>query len=87
MLVLVAMQIPDYFEIIKKPMDLGTVKSKLQRNDYKEPVQVLRDILQCFNNAIEYNLVSEPAHKMAIAMHMSFTSLCNGSQLPKLSRI
>ena len=77
----VAMQLPDYFEIIKKPMDLGTVKSKLQRNDYKEPVQVLRDILQCFNNAIEYNPASEPAHKMAIAMHTSFTSLCNGSQL------
>ena len=77
----VAMNLPDYLDIIEKPMDLGTVKTKLERQSYTEPLQVLRDILLCFNNAIEYNPKSEPAHKMALAMHTCFTSLCNGSQL------
>ena len=26
--------IPDYFEIIKKPMDFGTIKEKLRCNEY-----------------------------------------------------
>jgi hypothetical protein len=77
----VAMNLPDYFEIIKKPMDLGTVKSKLEQNRYTEPAQVLKDVVLCFDNAIEYNPASEPAHKLANQIKASFTSLCNGSQL------
>lgn len=77
----VAMNLPDYFDIIKNPMDLGTVKSNLEQNRYTEPAQVLKDIVRCFENAIEYNPGTEPAHKLAIAMNASFTSLCNGSQL------
>ena len=77
----VAMNIPDYFKIIKRPMDLGTVRSNLQDSRYGEPVQVLQDIVRCFDNAIEYNPSSEPAHKLAIAIKASFTSLCNGSQV------
>ena len=77
----VAMNIPDYLDIIKTPMDLGTVRSKLERDGYSEPAQVLRDIVQCFNNAIEYNPAKEPAHKCALAMHTTFASLCNGSSV------
>jgi len=77
----VAMNIPDYFDIVKRPMDLGTVRSKLQRSCYDEPGQVLQDIVQCFDNAIEYNPANEPAHKLAIAIKASFSSLCNGSQV------
>ena len=77
----VAMNIPDYLTIIKRPMDLGSVRAKLQQNRYAEPAQVLKDIVLCFDNAIEYNPATEPAHKLALAMHISFASLCNGSQL------
>ena len=77
----VAMKIPDYLTIIKEPMDLGTVRANLEQGHYDAPVQVLKDIVLCFDNAIEYNPATEPAHKLALAMRISFASLCNGSQL------
>lgn len=30
------MQLPDYFDVIDKPMDFGTVREKLDRGDYKK---------------------------------------------------
>ena len=30
----------DYYEIIKNPMDLSTIKQRLERGDYKDPWEV-----------------------------------------------
>ena len=76
----VAMQLPDYLDIIQNPMDLGTVMSKLRENFYSQPPALLSDILRTFHNAIEYNPACEPAHKMAVAMKAYLISLCNGAQ-------
>jgi hypothetical protein len=76
----VAMQLPDYLDVIQNPMDLGTVMSKLRENFYSQPPALLSDILRTFHNAIEYNPACEPAHKMAVAMKAYFISLCNGAQ-------
>lgn len=52
-LCLPASQVPDYYKIIKKPMDLGTVKQKLedkpergQPRQYKDPYEFLADVRQ-----------------------------------------
>jgi len=76
----VAMQLPDYLDIIQKPMDLGTVKSNLRKNFYSQPSALLTDVLRTFHNAIEYNPACEPAHKMAVAMKVYFISLCEGAK-------
>jgi hypothetical protein len=76
----VAMQLPDYLDIIQNPMDLATVNSNLRKNFYSQPSALLTDVLRTFHNAIEYNAACEPAHKMAVAMKASFISLCKGSQ-------
>ena len=33
-------QIPDYFEVIKRPMDLGTIRTKLAEGQYETPWNV-----------------------------------------------
>lgn len=33
---LLSMQLPDYFEVIEKPMDFGTIRKKLDRGAYKK---------------------------------------------------
>ncbi|XAR49561.1 hypothetical protein NMG60_11032809 [Bertholletia excelsa] len=50
-----ALGLHDYFDIIKNPMDLGTVKSRLIKNWYKTPGQFAEDVRLTFNNAMTYN--------------------------------
>ncbi|CAA7393961.1 unnamed protein product [Spirodela intermedia] len=55
----------DYHQIIKRPMDLGTVKSKLDKSSYTSPVEFAADIRLTFNNALLYNPEGHDVHKMA----------------------
>lgn len=49
------LQIPDYFDIIKKPMDLSTIKKKLDTGQYQDPWQYVDDVWLMFDNAWLYN--------------------------------
>ncbi|MCD7448290.1 hypothetical protein HAX54_040403 [Datura stramonium] len=55
----------DYFDIIKNPMDLGTVKSKLETNQYKSPKEFAEDVRLTFQNAMTYNPKGQDVHMMA----------------------
>ncbi|XP_042044566.1 transcription factor GTE11-like [Salvia splendens] len=58
----VKLKIPDYFEIIKNPMDLGTIKRKLEKNMYSGAKEFAADVLLTFENAISYNPPSHQVH-------------------------
>lgn len=47
--------IPQYYDIIKKPMDLGTIKSKLKNNQYLSVQQFDDDVRLMFNNCYKFN--------------------------------
>ncbi|KAA8526313.1 hypothetical protein F0562_008484 [Nyssa sinensis] len=55
----------DYFDIIKHPMDLGTVKSRLDKNWYKSPREFAEDVRLTFHNAMAYNPKGQDVHLMA----------------------
>ncbi|CAJ1956677.1 unnamed protein product [Sphenostylis stenocarpa] len=55
----------DYFDIITHPMDLGTVKSKLNKNLYKSPKEFAEDVRLTFRNAMIYNPKGQDVHIMA----------------------
>ncbi|KAI3892161.1 hypothetical protein MKX03_037708 [Papaver bracteatum] len=55
----------DYYLIIKHPMDLGTVKSKLNMNRYKSPREFAEDVRLTFSNAMIYNPKGQDVHFMA----------------------
>lgn len=55
---------PDYFEIIKEPMDLGTVEKKLRNNSYTTPSQFFEDVRKIWSNAFTYN----PRHSQVYNM-------------------
>lgn len=61
----VALGLRDYLEIIKHPMDLGTVKSRLDNNWYKYPKEFAEDVRLTFNNAMTYNPKGQDVHVMA----------------------
>lgn len=50
------LEIPDYFEVVKHPMDFGTIKNKLALNQYRGGLQeFIDDINLTFDNCIKYN--------------------------------
>ncbi|KAJ0113462.1 hypothetical protein Patl1_02404 [Pistacia atlantica] len=60
-----ALGLHDYFAIIKHPMDLGTVKSRLNKNWYKSPKEFAEDVRLTFHNAMTYNPEGQDVHVMA----------------------
>lgn len=48
-------QVSDYFDIIKRPMDFGTVRENLKKHTYLSIKQFLADIEQVFENCYLYN--------------------------------
>merc|ERR1719391_884766 len=45
----------DYKQVIKKPMDLGTVKTKVEANKYKSAAEFASDMRLIFTNCYKYN--------------------------------
>jgi Bromodomain len=70
----IALHLPDYFMRIKRPMDLGTVKSRLQRGFYKNMESVTADIHLVFKNALTYNAANHAIHLIAKTMKADFES-------------
>lgn len=55
----------DYHLIVKKPMDLGTVKTNLEKGVYGSPVDFASDVRLTFTNALAYNPKGQDVYKMA----------------------
>ena len=51
----IGLGLSDYFDIVKNPMDLGTVKKNLKNNKYKLVEEVLADIQLIWDNCKMYN--------------------------------
>ncbi|KAK1354747.1 hypothetical protein POM88_048003 [Heracleum sosnowskyi] len=71
----VALRLPNYHKIIKRPMDLGTVKSKLGEGVYGTPLDFAEDVRLTFDNAILYNLEGDDVHTMATVLLDLFEKL------------
>ncbi|KAK6936080.1 Bromodomain [Dillenia turbinata] len=56
--------LPDYFQIIKHPMDLGTMKSKMRKGLYSSTSDFSADVQFTFDNALLYNPKGHEAYKM-----------------------
>lgn len=57
--------LPDYFEKIKCPMDLGTVMKKLDAGSYRDFEQMAADVRLTFDNAMLYNPSGSDVHRIA----------------------
>ncbi|KAL0692911.1 hypothetical protein Bca4012_060091 [Brassica carinata] len=61
----VKLNIPDYFSVISKPMDLGTISSKLLKNVYSSADEFAADVRLTFDNALRYNPPENFVHDVA----------------------
>ena len=68
----VELGLPDYFEVIEKPMDLGTVKKLLDNGVYRTLKEVERDVNLTFDNAMLYNPEGSVVWNMASELKDKF---------------
>lgn len=58
-------EVPDYYEVIKEPMDLSTMEERLQSDLYPRPEDFVRDAKLIFDNCRRYNNETTPYAKSA----------------------
>lgn len=58
----------DYPEIIKKPMDLRTIRKNLSKGKYKRFEDFYRDVQLIWDNCKTYNIQGSDIYKMAESM-------------------
>ncbi|XP_022740396.1 transcription factor GTE8 [Durio zibethinus] len=68
----VKLNIPDYFTVIKHPMDLGTIKRKIASGGYASPLEFCADVRLTFSNAMTYNPPGNDVHVMADTLNKFF---------------
>lgn len=66
--------IPDYFDVILNPMDLGTVKKKLTSKQYVTASEFAADVRLTFSNAMKYNPPGNDVHAVAEQLNRIFES-------------
>eukprot|EP00731_Ephydatia_muelleri_P031270 Em0022g784a len=65
-----AKKLPDYYKIIKRPMDLDTMHKNVKKHKYQCREELIADINQIVENSITYNGPSSPYTKTAELMRM-----------------
>jgi len=70
----VELGLPDYFQVIKKPMDLGTIKKRLENGCYVALEAFRCDVKLTFENAMLYNPEGSVVYNMANEMSEKFDS-------------
>jgi len=70
--------IPDYFEVIQNPIDLGTIKTKLAQQEYQTLEQFVADVRLVWSNCLTYNRPGSPICKVAQNLSQMFEDLLQG---------
>lgn len=68
----VKLNLPDYFTVIKHPMDLGTIKTKMASGEYSSPLGFVADVRLTFSNAKTYNPPGNDVYIMAETLSKYF---------------
>jgi len=62
----------DYPQIIKRPMDLGLIKKKIDNSEYNSVQQAAEDIRLVWTNCMTYNMEGSDFYKLAKRLSRSF---------------
>nr|XP_010299703.1 PREDICTED: bromodomain-containing protein 3-like [Balearica regulorum gibbericeps] len=80
-----ALNLPDYYSIIKKPMDLSTIKKRLEHNYYTKAAECIEDFKTMFLNCYIYNKPGDDIVFMAQELEKVFMQKI--AQMPPEERL
>ncbi|XP_032418942.1 bromodomain-containing protein 4-like isoform X2 [Xiphophorus hellerii] len=66
------LNLPDYYKIIRSPMDMGTIKKRLENNYYWNAQECIQDFNTMFTNCYIYNKPGDDIVLMAEALEKLF---------------
>ncbi|MGH0140583.1 UNVERIFIED_CONTAM: hypothetical protein FKN15_009010 [Acipenser sinensis] len=75
------LSLPDYHKIIKHPMDMGTIKKRLENNYYRSASECMQDFNTMFTNCYIYNKPTDDIVLMAQSLEKVF--LQKVAQMPQ----
>uniref|UniRef100_T1I0S2 Bromodomain adjacent to zinc finger domain protein 1A n=1 Tax=Rhodnius prolixus TaxID=13249 RepID=T1I0S2_RHOPR len=74
-------EVPDYHQIIKKPMDLATIKHKLNMLSYTKNSELIADTELMFDNCNVYNEEGSEVYRAGVKLRKLFYKLCKKHNL------
>ncbi|TRY74296.1 hypothetical protein DNTS_028726 [Danionella cerebrum] len=77
----IKLNLPDYYKIIKNPMDMGTIKKRLESMFYTNAQECIQDFNTMFTNCYIYNKPGDDIVLMAEALEKVF--LTKISEMPQ----
>ena len=88
--------VPGYTDVVKCPMDIGTILSKLENKEFAELLdenfsmddlvtKILNDIELIWRNCIMFNVIGSSVARMALVLRRRVKMICKQSIFPKLS--
>ncbi|NXN63651.1 BRDT protein, partial [Himantopus himantopus] len=80
-----ALNLPDYYSIIKQPMDLSTIKKRLEHNYYTKAAECIEDFKTMFLNCYIYNKPGDDIVFMAQELEKVFMQKI--AQMPPEERL
>lgn len=78
----VALKLPDYHKIITSPMDLGTIKKRLENSYYWSASECMQDFNTMFTNCYIYNKPTDDIVLMTLALEKIY--LQKVAQMPRM---
>ncbi|KAI6225826.1 hypothetical protein M3Y95_00738000 [Aphelenchoides besseyi] len=67
---------PDYYDVIKKPMDLQKIRQKINGNQYTSQKTFIADLKLVFDNATKYNEPESEIYKDALMLKNEVMEVC-----------
>ena len=73
--------IPDYFDVIKEPMDISKVEKRLKSGFYKQLSEFETDVRKIWDNALTYNKSNTQIYEMTTEIKTYFETLINEDEV------
>uniref|UniRef100_A0A8C3B3M6 Bromodomain PHD finger transcription factor n=1 Tax=Cyclopterus lumpus TaxID=8103 RepID=A0A8C3B3M6_CYCLU len=69
---------PDYYRVIKEPMDLSTMEERIQKREYIKLTEFVADMTKIFDNCRYYNPSDSPFYQCAEVLETFFVQKLKG---------
>lgn len=76
--------VPDYYDVIEKPIDLAAIRAKVQTKEYASPADVKADMDLLFANCKQYNKEGDPVTQRGEKLREVFEDLWTKANIESL---